>query len=50
VDSDAVALLLLGSTSILALAGHVVPSVQPTEADRVRDVVDELLRGLRPDT
>lgn len=49
VDPDAISLLLIGSTSILALAGHVVPGVQSTELDRVHHVVDELLRGLRPD-
>jgi AcrR family transcriptional regulator len=49
VDPAAVTMLLLGSTSILALAGQFVPGGSSTDADRVRDLVNELLRGLRPE-
>ncbi len=48
VDTEAVSLLLMGSTAILALSGHVAPSVSMTESGRLGHVVDTLLRGLRP--
>jgi AcrR family transcriptional regulator len=47
-DPAAVTLLLAGSTSLLALTGHLGQGAQGAEPDRVRGVVDELLRGLRP--
>ena len=46
-NPDGIVLLLMGSTSILALAGHLA-SGPAAEADRLHIVVDELLRGLRP--
>ncbi|MEW6224751.1 MAG: TetR/AcrR family transcriptional regulator [Chloroflexota bacterium] len=46
-NPDGIVLLLMGSTSILALAGHLA-SGTAAEADRRHVVVDELLRGLRP--
>jgi AcrR family transcriptional regulator len=49
VDPAAVTMLLLGSTSILALGGQFVPNVASGEPGRVRGIVVELLRGLRPE-
>ncbi len=48
VDGEAVSVLLMGSTSILALASHVVPRGPSDRADEVRSLVDALARGLRP--
>ena len=49
VDPSAISLLLMGSTSILALLGHIVPNVQASGSERVQHVVEELLRGVRPE-
>jgi hypothetical protein len=47
-DMDAVSLLLIGFTAILALTGHVVPGASASDSGRLQHVVDTLLRGLRP--
>jgi AcrR family transcriptional regulator len=48
-DPDALTLVLMGSTAVLALTGQVVPGAGGNVPERVAGVVGELLRGLRPD-
>ena len=48
VDRGAVAILLMGSTSVMALAAQFMPGAPNVGASGVRAMVDALLRGLRP--